>query len=69
MIKDNIDILLISETKTDPSFPTEQFYINEFTIYRCDRNINGGAILLYVRDDIPFDILSIDKSVEGQPIY
>ena len=58
MIKDNIDILLISETKTDPSFPTEQFYINEFTIYRCDRNV--GAILLYVRDDIPFDILSTD---------
>ena len=31
LIKGNVDILLISETKTDSSFPTAQFLINGFT--------------------------------------
>ena len=53
MVKDNVDILLISETKIDSSFPTAQFNINGFTTYRRDRNINGGGIILYVREDIP----------------
>ena len=36
MIKDNVDIILISENKTDSSFPTAQFYMDVYTIYRCD---------------------------------
>ena len=36
MIKDNIDILLISETKIDSSFPTVQFHIDGYTIHRRD---------------------------------
>ena len=32
MIKNNIDILLLSETKIDTSFPTAQFHIDGFTI-------------------------------------
>ena len=31
LVKENVDILLISETKTDSSFPTAQFLINGFT--------------------------------------
>ena len=65
MIKDNIDILLISETKIDTSFPTAQFLIEGFTIYRRDRDANGGGLLLYVREDIPSTLLNIDCSIEG----
>ena len=36
MIKDNVDIILISENKTDSSFPTAQFHMDVYTIYRCD---------------------------------
>ena len=39
LIKDNIDILMISETKLDQSFPTNQFMINSFSIpFRLDPN-------------------------------
>ena len=61
MVKDNVDILLISETKIDSSFPTAQFNMNGFTTYRHDRNINGGGIILYVREDIPSSLLKIDN--------
>ena len=53
MIKDYVYLLLISETKTDSSFPTAQFHIDEYTLHRQDRDENGGGLLLYVREDIP----------------
>ena len=54
IVEDNIDILLISETKLDESFPTSAFILPGFSPpFRRDRNINGGGILLYVRNDIP----------------
>ena len=65
MVKENVDILLISETKIDSSFPTAQFNMNDFTTYRRDRNINGGGIILYVREDIPSSLLKIDTSIEA----
>ena len=49
-----IDILLISETKLDDSFPTSQFYIPDFgSLFRLDRSMHGRGHLLYVRNDIP----------------
>ena len=58
-IKDNIDILMISETKLDDeSFQASQFFMNGFSNpHRLHRNYNDGGILLCVREDIP--------SVEG----
>ena len=58
LIKDKIDIFLISETKLDSSFPSGQFVIKGYsTPFRLDRNQNGGGLLLYVREDIPCKIL------------
>ena len=43
-----VDILLLSETKLNDSFPTAQFSLNGFCKpYRLDRSSNGGGILLY----------------------
>ena len=57
IIKDKIDIFLISETKLDSSFPSEQFVIKgHSTPFRLDRNQNGGGLLFYVREDIPCKI-------------
>ena len=54
LIKGNIDIMVISETKIDESFPTSQFSITGYSPpYRLDRNNQGGGLLLYVRNDIP----------------
>ena len=45
-IKDNIDILIIFETKLDESFSTRQFLMNGFSSpHRLDRKCNGGGIL------------------------
>ena len=52
---------MIPESKLDDSFPHSQFLIDGFhTPFKFDRNINGGGILLYVREDIPAKILSHD---------
>ena len=65
MLHNNLDILLISETKINSSFPTVQFQIEGYTTYRLDRNANGGGILLYIREDIPSTLLNSDMSIES----
>ena len=49
-----VDMLLITESQHNNSFPTAQFQINGFSSpYRLDGSVHGGGILLYVREDIP----------------
>ena len=60
-ITGNVDILMISETKLDNSFPEGQFLIEGYSKpYRIDRNCHGGGIMLYVRADIPSKLLSTE---------
>ena len=55
----HLDILLISETKTDESFPSAQFLLGGFSRpYILDRCANGGGILQYVRDDVSSCLLT-----------
>ena len=66
IIKDNIDILMISETKLDSSFPKGQFQLHGYSEpYRLDRNGYGGGILLYIREDIPSKIIESKMNIEG----
>ena len=54
MISGNIDILMISETKLDETFPAAQFLLQVFCMPdRFDSNRNGGGIMLYISEDIP----------------
>ena len=49
IISQNLDILMVAETKIDVSFPTGQFTIEGFaTPFRLDRNANGRSLLVYV---------------------
>ena len=58
-IINNVDVLLVSETKLDYSFPTAQFLLDGFSKpYRLDRCSNGGGILLYVKDYISSRLLT-----------
>ena len=50
---ENFNLLLISESKLDDSFPDKQFHINGFKIFRCDRSNYGGGLILYVHEGIP----------------
>ena len=59
LIKDKIDIFLISEAKLDSYFPSGQFIIKGYrTPFRLGRNQNGGGLLFYVPEDIPCKILN-----------
>ena len=54
LIKDKIDIILISETKLDNSFLSGQSVIKGYsTPFRLDRNQNRTGLLLYIQEDIP----------------
>ena len=63
----NIDVLMIRERKIDESFPVGNFLLPEFSVpYRSDHDSKGGGILLYAREDIPSNLLSIEnKLIEG----
>ena len=65
-----VDILPLSETKLDDSFPAAQFSLNGFCKpYRLDRSSNGGGILLYVRDDIPSRLLTDYKIKDNLELF
>ena len=49
-VGNNLDILMVSETKIDDTSPESQFLMEGFsTPYRLDRTAKGGGILLYIR--------------------
>ena len=52
MVRDKVDLLMISETKLNSSFPNSQFYMKSYSKpYRLDRNSKRGGIILTVRED------------------
>ena len=69
LIDNNVDILVLSETKLDGTFPENQFSLNGFKKpYRKDRNKFGGGVMIYVREDIPSqekDKYKLPDGVEG----
>ena len=52
IIKGNIDIFVLTETKIDASFPFIQFDIDGYSQYRRDRKLDAGGIIIYIGDDI-----------------
>ena len=59
LIVNNVDILALTETKIDSSFPNAQFRIDGCSApFRLDRNRSGGGVLICVREDIPWKQLT-----------
>ena len=53
LIGGKVNILLISETKIDGTFPTSQFLVSGYSnVYRLDGNDKGGGIMLFVSDNL-----------------
>ena len=69
LIQGKVDILIITETKLDDSFPIDQFIISGYSKpYRLDRNRNGGGIIIYIREDIPskqINLLKLPDDIEN----
>ena len=59
-----MDILVLTETKLDDSFPNSHFSVHEFSEpFRIYRKISGGGLMIYVQDDIPSKLITkITKS-------
>ena len=49
----NVDILGLSETKLDDSFPDAQFKFHNLKLYRSDRNCHGGGLIMFVNSKLP----------------
>ena len=53
---------MVSETKIDDSFLIGNFLIHGFSPpYRLDHDSKGCGIMLYIREDIPSNLLATDK--------
>ena len=58
LIKDKIDILAVTETKLDETFPVAQFCIEGFKPpTTLDRTAHGGGIVVYIKENIPSKLL------------
>lgn len=73
-VKENVDILIISETKLDESFSDEQLRVPGLAVpFQKDWNSFGGGIMVLIREDIlskflllepePFEGLYIELSL------
>ena len=66
-ITGNFDILMVSGTKLDNSFPVDQFLIDCYgPPIRLERDVHEGVLILFVREDILCKLLSLEnKPVDG----
>ena len=68
-VMNNVDILLLSETKLDDTYPSGKYFIEGYKEpIRLDRNKNGGGLLFFVRDDldsIEIKLHKLPKKVEA----
>ena len=71
LIEDKVDVLVVTETKIDDSYPTSQFEIRGFgTPFRQDRNKHGGGVLVYIREHLPCrEIQFVNKPSDVEGIF
>ena len=63
---ENIDILMNSETTLDNKFPHALCNLKSSSNpYKLDKNSHGRGILLYVRDDISYNLVKLDQKLEN----
>ena len=68
-IKDYIDILIITETKIDESFTSNQFSMDGFKVpFRKDFDRNGGGVIIFVREDLACKELNT-VTISGEGIF
>lgn len=73
----NIDVQIVTETFLRPSIPNSYVSINNFTVFRrdrqicycrktvCDKSHRGGGVLIYCRNSIHSEIYQISDNAES----
>ena len=70
MVRDKVDLPMISETKLDISFPDAQFCMKSYSKpYGLDRNSKEGGIILYLREDIPSKLINSSLIDHGKEYF
>ena len=66
------DVLFLSETKLDQSFCDGQFRLDDYKMFRNDRNEHGGGLMCYVKSDVThrrrYDIEYNENGIESMVI-
>ena len=69
IIDNNLDILMISETKLDDSFLKDKLFLPRCSApSRFDRKSKGGEILLKIREDIPSRLFNTESKIDIETI-
>ena len=59
LVLKHVDILVLTETKLDDSFPNSQFSVDGLSEpFRIGRNRSGGGVMIYVRNVILSKLLA-----------
>ena len=59
MVSNNVNLLLISETKFDNTFPVSKFCVLGYSVpFRLDEKGSRRGIMSYVKEHIPWRMLS-----------
>ena len=54
IIKQDVDVLAVAETKADSSFPSAHFFLDGYlSLYRLDISRDSGGLLVYVKAKKP----------------
>ena len=57
--KSKATVIAITETKLDGTIFDAEFYIECYSIVRCDRDRKGGGVACYIKNDICFSTKNI----------
>ena len=63
-----MDLILLSEIKTDDSFLDSQFFAEGYKMYRKDRTKTRGGLSFYVNGNLPGTMISSYKFKENSEI-
>ena len=68
LLSGRLDLLVISESKIDASFPDSMFHVEGFRLCRSDRKAGAGGLMVYVRSDVCFVRVKQFKGLSSQSL-
>jgi len=64
VLKDQYDLVAISETWLSPSVSDAQIMLNGYSLVRRDRGGRGGGVAIYIKNSINFNLINTSNSIE-----
>jgi len=58
LLEHSPDVLIGNETKLDDTIPTSNMFTDHYNVYRKDRKIGGGGVMIAIKNSIPSAVLN-----------